>query len=113
MKKNTLPNSDDPAHMPEVFVELEYKRISVRSTREMMFLINHCIERSESSDLSLLSSTTIEWESQEKFAVALSLGMKNLLRLIREALDSSGVVYSEPFLEAEDTRDHLFRIHSL
>ena len=112
MKTNTLPNSDDPAHMPEVFVELEDERISVRSTCKIISLINLYIRRSESPDLSLTNSITMEWESDEEFFVTMSIGMRNLLRLIREALDSSGIVYSEPFLETEETSDYLFRINS-
>ena len=98
--------------MPEVFVELEDERISVRSTCKIISLINLYIRRSESPDLSLTNSITMEWESDEEFFVTMSIGMRNLLRLIREALDSSGIVYSEPFLETEETSDYLFRINS-
>ena len=98
--------------MPEVFVELEDERISVRSTCKIIFLINSYMSRSEGSDLSLTNSIIMEWESDEEFSVAISIGMRNLLRLIREALDSSGIVYSEPFLETEETSDYLFRINS-
>ena len=112
MRTNTLPSSDDPAHMPEVFVELEEERISVRSTCKIIFLINRYIRRSEGSDFFLMNSITKEWESNEEFSVAISVGMSKLLRLIREALDSSGIVYSEPFLETEETSDYLFRINS-
>ena len=104
MRINSPHDAQDAWYKAEISVTLhEGEGISVNTDHNIILTL---ITR----ELLRRSPTSARKHSEKEIAVPTSFGMEELLQAIRQALNSAGYKYSEPYAETNETWQHCFRL---